>query len=100
MPGNKKIVLDTNFLLIPGQYKVDIFSELRKMADFNYSLFVMADTVKELEKIALEGKRADKLAAQVAIGLLKAKNIKILRAPSPQNGHADDAIVAIPAADT
>ncbi|MBW2991754.1 hypothetical protein KY345_00870 [Candidatus Woesearchaeota archaeon] len=30
----RKIILDTNFLLIPGQFKIDIFSEIRRICDF------------------------------------------------------------------
>jgi len=48
----RKIILDTNFLLIPAQFKVDIFSEIDRICSFTYSLFVLDKSVEELKKIS------------------------------------------------
>ena len=72
----KKIILDTNFLLIPAQFKVDIFSEIVRIADFSYELFIIDKTLDELKKITETQKVKDRFAANLALQLLKAKNVK------------------------
>ncbi|RMF56029.1 nucleotide-binding protein, partial [Candidatus Woesearchaeota archaeon] len=67
--------LDTNFLLVPGQFGVDIFKELDRICYFNYKLFIIPETMKELLKIAETQKGAHKRAAELAVSLLKAKNV-------------------------
>ena len=47
----KKIILDTNILLIPYTQKVDIFSEFDRILDEPYNLFIIDQTVDELKKI-------------------------------------------------
>ena len=75
----KKIVLDTNFLLIPGQFKVDIFSELQRICHFNYELCIYEGSMDELKNITKAGSGRDKSAAKLALQLIKAKNIKIIK---------------------
>ena len=72
----KTIILDTNFLMVPAQYKVDIFSEIERICGFSYELVVPDVVVKELEKIAAGQK--GKAAARMALQLIKFKGIKII----------------------
>lgn len=77
----KKIVLlDTNFLLIPAQFRVDIFAELQRLCNFSYEAAVLAATVDELEGII--GNKAasakDRNAAKLGLQLMKAKGVKII----------------------
>jgi len=74
----KKILLDTNFLLIPYQFKVDIFSEIERICSFNFKLYVLDKTIEELNKIIAEQKEKHKEAAKFALKLLKIKKIKII----------------------
>ena len=83
----KKIILDTNFLLIPYQFKVDIFEEIERTADFNYSLNVLDKTIDELNKIIDEQKGKHKEAAKLALSLIKNKNIKKIKT---KEGLVDD----------
>ena len=46
-----KIYLDTNFLLIPAQFKVDIFEEIERLMDKPYDLYVFDKSLKELEDL-------------------------------------------------
>ncbi len=92
----RKIMLDTNFLLIPAQFKVDIFSEIRRICDFSYELAVVPETVAELEGIAC-GKGSSgkgRKAAKLALKLLKAFKVKILKNRKLYK-RADEAILAI-----
>ncbi len=75
----KKIIIDTNFLMIPWQFKVDIFSEFDRICQFNYQLYVFDETLNELENIAEKSKGKDKKAAQFALKLLKFKKIKTIK---------------------
>lgn len=75
----KKLVLDTNFLMVPGQLGVDIFAELKRAADFPFEIYTTSGNVLELEKLKKEAKKRDKTAANIALGLIKAKNLKIIQ---------------------
>ena len=88
---NPVIILDTNFLLIPSQFGLDIFSEIRRICPFNGVMAVVQPTLGELEKLGV-GRSAPAAAAKLAFSLIKAKNINIL--PTAVK-HTDDAIVAV-----
>lgn len=74
----EKIILDTNFLLIPGLFKVDIFTEIRRICDFSYKLYIIDRTIDELNKIIDTQPGKFKSSALLALKLIKAKNINIL----------------------
>ena len=75
----KNIVLDTNFLMIPLQFKVDIFSEFDRICNFNYGLCIYQGSITELKNIIQNQAGKGKKAAQFALKLIKLKNIKILK---------------------
>lgn len=77
----KKILLDTNFLLIPSQFNIDIFTEIHRIMNENYKLFILDKTIEELKKIinSKTQKLKNKQAAKLALQLIKAKHIKILK---------------------
>ena len=77
----EKIILDTNFLMIPIQFRVDIFSELNRICNFNYELFVFDQTINELKSIIVKDSK-HKRAAQFALKLIKLKNIEIIKSGS------------------
>ncbi len=75
----KKIILDTNFLLIPYQFRVDIFSEIKRIADFKYELCVIDKTVDELKKIIEKQKGKDRKAAILGLIMLEQKGAKLIK---------------------
>ena len=75
----KKIILDTNFLLIPYQFKVDIFSEIERIADFKYELCVIDKTIDELKKIIEKQKGKDRKAAILGLIMLEQKGAKLIK---------------------
>ena len=75
----KKIIIDTNFLMIPFKFRVDIFSELNRICDFNYELYIFESSIGELRNIAENQSGMDKKAAQFALKLVKLKNIGIIK---------------------
>ena len=91
MRFEKKIILDTNFLLIPQQFKIDIFSEIKRIADFKYDLYIVDKTIDELKKIIdSRQKQKNKLAAKIALQLIKKYKIKKIKT---QENNVDNAIL-------
>ena len=80
-----KVIIDTNGLMIPGQFGIDIFSELQQLGFFSY--IVPSASVKELERIALTGRSKDRAAAKIALSLLGRCTI------IEKNGYADNIII-------
>jgi len=88
-----KIILDTNFIMIPSMFKIDIFSEIDRICDFNYDLCVVDKTVDELDKVIKEQRGKFKIAARLALIFIKNKGIKIIKTKS--DGIVDDIIVEL-----
>ena len=76
-----KIFLDTNFLLIPAQFKVDIFEEINRICDFEYQLCVFDRSIEELDKLEKQGKKL-RLEVKLTKALIKSKGLNIVRLPS------------------
>lgn len=79
-----KVIIDTNGLMIPGQFGLDIFSELRRLGFDSY--LVPRASIRELEKIYAEGRGKDRTAARIALSLLERCTI------IEENGFTDDII--------
>ena len=81
-----KVLLDTNGLMVPGEFGVDIFEELERLG---YRRFlVLRPVLRELEALArLADSRRDRIAAR--IGLLLAEGCEIVET----SGGADDALL-------
>lgn len=85
----RKVIIDTNGLMIPGQFGLDIFSELKRLGFDSY--LVSRASVRELEKIYSEGRGKDRTAAKIALSLLDRCTI------IERNGFADDIITEMAA---
>ena len=75
----KKIIIDTNFLMIPYQFRVDIFAEFNRICNFNYNLYIFEQSIDELRNIIEKQHLKHKKAAQLALKLIKLKNINLLK---------------------
>ena len=80
-------------MLIPYQFKVDIFTQINKIATFKYGLFILDKTLEELKKIVSEQKGKDKDAAKIALKLIALKNIEVIKTKS--NEKTDDIILEL-----
>jgi len=85
-----RIILDTNFLLIPLQFKVDIFAEVRRLLSEPYELYVYQGTIDELNDLA-KGNSKAAVTARTAIKLIKQKNLKSL--PNSINEKYADTLI-------
>lgn len=88
-----KIILDTNFLLIPSQFKVDFFSEIDIIIHEKYALCVPEAVIGELKKLS-ESKGKDGKAAKLALALIAKKNVNIIKG-SKRTKYGDEAILDI-----
>ena len=93
----KKILLDTNFLMICFQFRVDIFTQIDKISTFQYKIFVLDKTLEELKNIVEKQKGKNKEAAKIALKLIAIKNIGIIKTKG--NEKTDDILLDIAAKD-
>jgi rRNA-processing protein FCF1 len=87
----KQIIIDTNFLLIPSQFRVDIFSEIERLMHEPYEICILEGTVDELNKIRMTASGKDKLGAALALKLIASKKIRHLK--TEKNLNIDKLIV-------
>lgn len=63
------VILDTNFLMIPGLHGVDIFRELDRIIDKKYEIVVPEVVLGELKNLEEEGNSSERKAASLALDL-------------------------------
>ena len=86
-----RFLLDTNFLTLPGQFKLDIFDELRKYGkDHLYTLDLV---VRELQQLSY-GAGQDSTSARLALHLIKDKGINIIHTEDDL-AHTDQVILQV-----
>ncbi len=70
------VIIDTNFFLVPFQFKIDIFTELEHLIDIHHRFVITSKTLKELGKIAKNtGKKG--AAARLALKILEVNKSRI-----------------------
>lgn len=89
-PLPTQVLIDTNMLLTPQRFGVDIFTEIERICDFPLQLAVLSTTIAELNKIN-ERNDASGRAARLGLQLIKAKDLYIIPCAPEQN--VDDALV-------
>ncbi|HSB47545.1 MAG TPA: hypothetical protein VLD37_06020 [Candidatus Bilamarchaeum sp.] len=72
----RPVVLDTNFLLIPFQFKIDIMRELDYLIDVSHRYVISSNTMRELARIG-ESIGKDGMGARLALKLVEANKAKI-----------------------
>ena len=85
-----KVILDTNFLMVPAQFRVDIFSGLEALLNQKAEPIILSSTYSELQKIASKRLKEGK-AAEMALQLIN--KFKIVKAEPYANETGDDLIV-------
>jgi rRNA-processing protein FCF1 len=70
-----KIILDTNFLLIPAQFGIDIFSEIDRLVSLKFELIIFQDILNELHELS---KQSIKKQKEVNITLELANRCKLI----------------------
>ncbi len=80
----RAVVIDTNFFLIPYQFKIDILTELEHLIDVHHHFVITSKTLRELERITENvGKKG--AAARLALKIIDAnrKRIEVIDSNKP-----------------
>jgi len=88
-----KIILDSNFLLVPTQFKIDIFEGIMNLLNQNYESIVLSTTMDELQSIAESG--APKLRKQAEMALEIAGKCGLANVDRKHSETNDDVIVRV-----
>ena len=80
-----KVVLDSNFVLVPVQFKVDVFEEIPRLVDEKIEYVVLSPCLDEIRAFRSKERRA----AGAVMALLSKKGFETVKA----SGKPDDAIV-------
>lgn len=80
-----KTLLDTNFLMAIGQFKVDVFSQLGNQ------IYILDRTLQELKTITKKQSLKNKKAAKLALELIKTNKVKTIKTTSAKK--TDDLIL-------
>ncbi len=83
-----KIMFDTNFCMVPFEFKVDIIDELNRIMPEKFEILIPDLVIFELKKIS-EGKGKRAIAAKSALEFIKKFKIEKVE----KRGSVDDSIV-------
>jgi rRNA-processing protein FCF1 len=70
-----KIIIDTNFLFVPSQFRLDIFEELNNLISQRVEPIMLSPTYEELQ--ALTKSKSPKMRKQATLGLKLAEKCQI-----------------------
>jgi len=88
-----KIILDSNALFVPLQFKVDIFEELKTLLNMKFELVLLSPILKELELIAEKG--SPKMRKYVSYALKLAEKCAFFEVYEKNAGSPDDVIAVV-----
>ncbi len=79
------VLLDTNFLLLPFQRRIDIFEEIPKLIGQSVTFLVLPQILQELQWIELKGSEKERRAARSSYVLidLHCKIVENMSLPTP-----------------
>jgi len=86
-----KIILDSNALFIPLQFKIDIFEELRTLLNVNLEFILLSPILDELKLLA--EKRSPKMRKNASYALKLVEKCKLVNVDKGFLGSPDDAII-------
>jgi len=86
-----KIILDSNALFVPIQFKIDVFEELKTLLNRNSELVLLTPIRRELEKLAEKG--SPKMRKNASYALKLAEKCRLVEENKKYVGSPDDVIV-------
>jgi len=90
-----KIILDSNFLFIPSQFKIDIFEQLMNLLNQRFEPVLLSSTHQELQSMAKKG--SPKRRKQASLALELAKECRLVNIEKEAEETNDDVILRIAA---
>jgi rRNA-processing protein FCF1 len=88
-----KVILDSNALLVPLQFKIDIFSDLERLLNRSFEVILLSPVKRELEAKARKG--SPKMRKNASYALKLAKKCRYVEVDFPASALTDDVIVKI-----
>jgi rRNA-processing protein FCF1 len=88
-----KVILDSNALFVPLQFKIDIFNDLKRLLNRNFELILLSPVKRELE--ALTEKGSPKMRKNASYALKLAEKCKYVEVDDSASTLIDDIIVKI-----
>ena len=88
-----EVILDSNFLFIPSQFRVDIFEELERLLAQHIDPVLLSPTLQELRTIANSGSPKTRQHASLALEL--AERCRVVQVERHFEESCDDVIVRV-----
>jgi rRNA-processing protein FCF1 len=88
-----KVIIDSNALFVPIEFKIDIFTELERLLGRNFELVLLSPVKKELETLASNS--SPKMRKNAAFALSLAERCKYVAVQEKPKEQTDDAILRI-----
>jgi len=88
-----KIILDSNALFVPLQFKIDIFEELKTLLKKKFEPILLSHAQRELEKLAKEG--SPKMQKNALYALQLAGKCRLVDVNKGSVISPDDAIIKV-----
>ena len=88
-----KVILDSNALFVPFQFKIDIFDCLEQLLERNLELILLSPIKRELETLAKKG--SPKMRKNASYALNIAEKCRYVEVNAPASMLTDDVIVKI-----
>lgn len=88
-----KVILDSNFLFVPSQFRVDIFEELESLLGQRVDPVLLSPTYQEIRKIAEKG--PPKMRQQASLALKLTEKCRVVQVERGFEETCDDVIVRI-----
>lgn len=88
-----KLILDSNALFVPLEFKIDIFEEVRRLLNRNVEFILLSTVKRELEMLA--EKDSPKTRKEAFFALKLAEKCKLVAVPDDKNLTVDDSILCI-----
>jgi len=88
-----KIILDSNFLFVPLQFKIDIFEGITSLLNQRFEPILLSTTHQELQTMAKKG--PPKLRKQAAMALKLAEKCRVIDVEKSKEETNDDVIFRV-----
>lgn len=88
-----KVILDSNFLFVPMQFRIDIFEAMKSLLNRNHELIVLSTTSDELQEIAKKG--TPKLRRQAEMARKLAERCRMVAVKKGNDETNDDVILRV-----
>jgi rRNA-processing protein FCF1 len=88
-----KVILDSNALFVPLEFKIDIFEELKRLLNRNVEFVLLSPVKRELEMLA--AKDSPKIRREAIFALRLAGKCKYVPVENDERVTTDDAIVRV-----